>query len=791
MTGPLTIYKTMRQRMKLQYSRISGSYFSTYLPASTSAVTTTLEFPRNAYFNPIQPNAEFNYDSEDMELDKEIGYTTDKEPVLSEREAIDLVHAVSTQSFEEELSSEEDLDEWLKAEMEKHMKILRTVKNVMVKIDKFELPCDFVVTDMPENIREMIILGRRFLETIHAQTDVFQEEISLGVGKERIKFDVNGNPRQSNITIEKIYMENTSQEEESFNPLKIGHDLFSYESPACLQFDQDTRNYDTIDPQNEISRQTNPLLDKRGLTKRWHICKPVQVLYDDGSGKDCGMWPTCDPDSSFYSSYKEVFRKCEQGMLRQWVCFRDHERRTLKGSFEELWRSGDENFDYEPPFVDVKTFEVKKYSFKRRQSFICITKQDDDDLPLGQAFPLLEIFPTVSVSLPLPRRYGLGLILYKAPCAIKGVLRSLVSLLQSTTRRTRESSSRKKASARRKGRTVAITTEDMQKRRNDVKARTTLLLALPDEHQLRFNKYDNAKELWEAILKTFSGNEATKKTKKNQLKQQYGNFKAEGSETLEQTFNRLQAIMSHLEFMDVPMEKDDLLTGLPEFVDDTVTDYTRPTPSVDVSKDVRSDLDGNNTSIFEQGETYDSNMSRPMIKFVKESGCPNAIKINNIKNTRKPTVKYVEMYRDTSKSPKVRGNQRNWNNLKSQQLGKDFLMQNKAYYKCGYFDHLASKLWRSWVDKGMNLGQWVNYSPKHVNPPSTHKRLDTRAVLLNSGSIPFSGSNFNVVSVTFKKYQYIDTQDKLKAVGSNVPTAKPTSAADLGNKGKAVKASTR
>nr|GEW16366.1 putative ribonuclease H-like domain-containing protein [Tanacetum cinerariifolium] len=66
----------------------------------------------------------------------------------------------------------------------------------------------------------------------------------------------------------------------------------------------------------------------------------------------------------------------------------------------------------------------------------------------------------------------------------------------------------------------------MQKRRNDVKARTTLLLALPDEHQLRFSKYETAKELWEATLKTFGGNEATKKTKKNQLKQQYGNFKA-------------------------------------------------------------------------------------------------------------------------------------------------------------------------------------------------------------------------------------------------------------------------
>nr|GEX39442.1 hypothetical protein [Tanacetum cinerariifolium] len=77
------------------------------------------------------------------------------------------------------------------------------------------------------------------------------------------------------------------------------------------------------------------------------------------------------------------------------------------------------------------------------------------------------------------------------------------------------------SSTKKKGRIVAITTKDMQKRRNDVKARTTLFLALPDEHQLRFSKYETAKELWEAILKTFGGNEATKKIKKNQLKMQY------------------------------------------------------------------------------------------------------------------------------------------------------------------------------------------------------------------------------------------------------------------------------
>nr|GEZ44065.1 ribonuclease H-like domain-containing protein [Tanacetum cinerariifolium] len=111
---------------------------------------------------------------------------------------------------------------------------------------------------------------------------------------------------------------------------------------------------------------------------------------------------------------------------------------------------------------------------------------------------------------------------------------------------------------KKKGRTVTVTTKDIQKRKNDVKARTTLLMSLPDEHQLRFSKYKTAQELWAAILKTFGGNEATKKTKKNLLKQQYDNFKAEGSEILEQTFNRLQVIVSQLQFMDVEIEQDDL-----------------------------------------------------------------------------------------------------------------------------------------------------------------------------------------------------------------------------------------
>nr|GEW23109.1 hypothetical protein [Tanacetum cinerariifolium] len=97
--------------------------------------------------------------------------------------------------------------------------------------------------------------------------------------------------------------------------------------------------------------------------------------------------------------------------------------------------------------------------------------------------------------------------------------------------------------AKKKGRTVAVITEDMQKRRNDVKARTTLLLALPDEHQLRFSNYKTAQELWAAILKTFGGNEATKKTKKNQLKQdghqvEYGSTEYDGYQILEKDWEK-------------------------------------------------------------------------------------------------------------------------------------------------------------------------------------------------------------------------------------------------------------
>ncbi|GKB27086.1 phospholipase-like protein [Tanacetum coccineum] len=51
---------------------------------------------------------------------------------------------------------------------------------------------------------------------------------------------------------------------------------------------------------------------------------------------------------------------------------------------KECKEIGIEDKDYHPPEVQVETFEVKKYSFKGGQSFICVTKDLDNTLPLGR-----------------------------------------------------------------------------------------------------------------------------------------------------------------------------------------------------------------------------------------------------------------------------------------------------------------------------------------------------------------------------------------------------------------------
>ncbi|GJR42817.1 putative reverse transcriptase domain-containing protein [Tanacetum coccineum] len=57
-----------------------------------------------------------------------------------------------------------------------------------------------------------------------------------------------------------------------------------------------------------------------------------------------------------------------------------------------------------------------------------------------------------------------------------------------------------------------VTADEKTQKKNDVKARSMLLMALPSEHLLTFNQYKDAKTLFAAIQTRFGGNDATKKT---------------------------------------------------------------------------------------------------------------------------------------------------------------------------------------------------------------------------------------------------------------------------------------
>nr|GEV34419.1 hypothetical protein [Tanacetum cinerariifolium] len=99
---------------------------------------------------------------------------------------------------------------------------------------------------------------------------------------------------------------------------------------------------------------------------------------------------------------------------------------------------------------------------------------------------------------------------------------------------------------------------DKAQRRLEVKAMSTLMMGIPNEQQLKFNSIKDAKSLLEAIKKRFDGNDATKKTQKNLLKQQYENFTASSSESLDQTFDRLQKLVSQLEILKESISQEDV-----------------------------------------------------------------------------------------------------------------------------------------------------------------------------------------------------------------------------------------
>ncbi|GJU69657.1 ribonuclease H-like domain-containing protein [Tanacetum coccineum] len=198
----------------------------------------------------------------------------------------------------------------------------------------------------------------------------------------------------------------------------------------------------------------------------------------------------------------------------------------------------------------------------------------------------------------------------------------------------------------------------------------------------------------------------------------------------------------HLLTLNAPTKLDLSYSGLDEFKEpefnghdprDTVLKST-------IECDKESDNSKENTDDSLEKDQMSDNENRfveSSPNVVKETVFHTAKKVEFVKprNNEKPvkkTVRYAEMYR--SKTP--RGNQRNWNGQKSNHLGSEFVMYNKACFTCGSFSHIKRNCphcQRKRMVTGNNYNR-VDYDYyAKTSPTSSYKNMTPRVVLLKSG----------------------------------------------------------
>ncbi|GJZ15781.1 putative ribonuclease H-like domain-containing protein [Tanacetum coccineum] len=101
------------------------------------------------------------------------------------------------------------------------------------------------------------------------------------------------------------------------------------------------------------------------------------------------------------------------------------------------------------------------------------------------------------------------------------------------------------------------TAEEIVARERERKARTTLLMAIPEDHLAKFHKMTDAKEIWNAIKSRFGGNDESKKMQKYILKQQFEGFTVSNSDGIHKGYERFQSLLSQLEIHGAAVSTED------------------------------------------------------------------------------------------------------------------------------------------------------------------------------------------------------------------------------------------
>ncbi|GJX38359.1 hypothetical protein Tco_0251662, partial [Tanacetum coccineum] len=102
------------------------------------------------------------------------------------------------------------------------------------------------------------------------------------------------------------------------------------------------------------------------------------------------------------------------------------------------------------------------------------------------------------------------------------------------------------------------TVEEILARERERKARTTLLMALPEDHLAKFHKMTDAKEMWEAIKSRFGGNDESNKMHKYILKQQFEGLYVSNSDGLHKGYDRFEGLLSQLDIHGPGVSNEDV-----------------------------------------------------------------------------------------------------------------------------------------------------------------------------------------------------------------------------------------
>ncbi|GJV42575.1 ribonuclease H-like domain-containing protein, partial [Tanacetum coccineum] len=173
-------------------------------------------------------------------------------------------------------------------------------------------------------------------------------------------------------------------------------------------------------------------------------------------------------------------------------------------------------------------------------------------------------------------------------------------------------------------------------------------------------------------------------------------------------------------------------SGLDEFKEPEFKGYgpENSKKESNIVKESDNSKENSDKSLVSDDEEQDESITKPKKKTVT----PTAAKIG--KPVRK-SVRYAEMYR----SQRPRENQRNWNGQKSNQLGSEFVIYNKACFNCGSFNHVQRNCTyhqKKKVVSGNNYNRVDNYYYAKTSHHRTHKNVTPREVLLSTGLKPLS-----------------------------------------------------